>query len=61
MVSHGGRTILRHEMSSPARALESRVRIPLKAWMPVWVYSVFVLGSGFAAGSSPVQGVLPTV
>jgi hypothetical protein len=27
----------------------------------VCVYSVFVLGSGIATGSSPVQGVVPTV
>jgi hypothetical protein len=41
-----------HELSSPALTLESWVRIPLKAWMLVCVYSVFV---------SPIQGVLPTV
>jgi hypothetical protein len=29
--------------------------------MGVCVYSVFVLGSGLATGSSPVQGVLSTV
>jgi hypothetical protein len=34
---------LRHEPSSPARTLGSCVRIPLKAWMSVCVYSVFVL------------------
>jgi hypothetical protein len=36
---------------------------PLKAWMFVCVYSVFVLscvGSGLVSGWSPVQGVLPT-
>jgi hypothetical protein len=32
----------RHELPSPARTLESWVRIPLKAWMFVCVYSVFV-------------------
>jgi DNA-binding transcriptional regulator of glucitol operon len=39
---------LRHEMSAFARTLGSLVRIPLKAWMCVGVYSVFVLGSGLA-------------
>jgi hypothetical protein len=34
---------LRHELSSLARKLGSWVRIPLKAWMPVCAYSVFVL------------------
>jgi hypothetical protein len=52
---------LRREMSSPARILGSWVRIPFEAWMFVYVYSVFVLGSGLATGWSPVQGVLPTV
>jgi hypothetical protein len=55
---------LRHEMSSPARTLGSWVRIPLEAWMFVFVYSVFVLscvGSGLATGWSLVQGVLPIV
>jgi hypothetical protein len=33
---------LRHEMSSPARTLGSWVRIPLKEWMSICVYSVFV-------------------
>jgi hypothetical protein len=33
---------LRHEMSSPARTLGSWIRIPLKAWMFVCFYSVFV-------------------
>jgi hypothetical protein len=50
-----------HEISSPPRTLGSWVRIPLKACMFVCVYSVFVLscvGSGFASGWSPVQGVL---
>jgi hypothetical protein len=44
---------IRHEMSSPARTLGSWVRIPLKAWMFVCVYSVFVsscVGSGLATG-----------
>jgi hypothetical protein len=52
---------LRHEMSSPTRKLRSLVRIPLKAWMSLSVYSVFVLGSGLATGWSLVQGVLPTI
>jgi hypothetical protein len=34
---------LRHEPSSSARTLGSWVRIPLEAWMPVCLYSVFVL------------------
>jgi hypothetical protein len=34
---------LRHELSSLARTLGPWVRIPLKAWMSVCVYSVFVL------------------
>jgi hypothetical protein len=34
---------LRHELSSPIRTLGSWVRIPLKVWMSVCVYSVFVL------------------
>jgi hypothetical protein len=53
-----------HETFSPARTLESWVRIPLEAWMFVCVYSVFVLfciGSGLATGWSLVQGVLPIV
>jgi hypothetical protein len=44
--------------------LGSWIRIPLKAWMFVYVYSVFVLscvGSGLATGWSPVQLVLPNV
>jgi hypothetical protein len=54
---------LRHEMSSLARTLWSWVRIPLKAWISVCVFPVFVfcLGSGLATGWSPVQGVLQTV
>jgi hypothetical protein len=55
---------LRHELSSPARTLGSWVRIPLKAWMSVRVYSLCVflrVGRGLATVSSPVQGVLQTV
>jgi hypothetical protein len=51
-------------MSSSAQTLESRVRIPLEAWMCVYVYPVFVLscvGSGLATGWSLVQGVLSIV
>jgi hypothetical protein len=32
-----------------------------EAWMFVYVYSVFVLGSGLAIGWSLIQGALPTV
>jgi hypothetical protein len=39
---HSGRG-LTHELSSLARKLGSWVRIPLKAWMSVCFYSVFVL------------------
>jgi hypothetical protein len=44
---------LSHELSSLARTLGSWVRIALKAWMSVCVYSVFVLSnvsSGLATG-----------
>jgi hypothetical protein len=41
---------LRHELSSLTRTLGSWVRIPLKVWMSVCVYSVFVLGSDLATG-----------
>jgi hypothetical protein len=34
---------LRHEPSSAARTLGSWARIPLKAWMSICVYSMFVL------------------
>jgi hypothetical protein len=34
---------LRNKLSSPARTLQSWVRIPLEAWMSVYVYSVLVL------------------
>jgi hypothetical protein len=40
---HGLPRGLRHELSSPAQTLGSWVRIPLKAWMSVCVYSVFML------------------
>jgi hypothetical protein len=44
---------LRHELSSPSCTLGSWVRIPLKAWMSVCVYSVCVVlcvGSVLASG-----------
>jgi hypothetical protein len=34
---------LSYELSSPAQTLGSCVRIPLEAWMSVFLYSVFVL------------------
>jgi hypothetical protein len=40
---------LRNELSSLARTLGSRVRIPLKAWISVCVYSMFVLFCVLAA------------
>jgi hypothetical protein len=55
---------LRHGLSSLVRTLGSWFRMPLKAWMTVCVYTVFVLscvGSGFATCWSPVQEILPTV
>jgi hypothetical protein len=54
---------LRYEKSSSVRTLGSRVRIPLMAWMSVYIYSVFVLPcivSGVSTGLSLVRGVLPT-
>jgi hypothetical protein len=40
---HSGRAVYpRHEPSSLSRTLESPVRVPLKTWMSVCVYSVFV-------------------
>jgi hypothetical protein len=56
--------VLRHEMSSPTRTLGSCFRIPLRPWIFVYVYTMFVLscvGSGLASGWSLIQGVLPTV
>jgi hypothetical protein len=47
---------LRHEMSSPARTLGSRVRIPLQPLMSAFILCLCV-GSGLATGWSPVQGV----
>jgi hypothetical protein len=35
--------LLRHELSSLTRALGSLFRFPLKAWIYVYVYSVFGL------------------
>jgi hypothetical protein len=47
---------LGHELSSLTRTLGSWVRILLKAWMSVWVCSVFVLriGSGLASRWSTI-------
>jgi hypothetical protein len=53
---HSGRCGLRHELSSLARTLGMWVRIPLKAWMSVYIYSVSVVlcvGSGLPTGWSP--------
>jgi hypothetical protein len=44
------RVVVPPGLSSPARTLASWVRIPLKTWMFVCVYSVFVLGSCFSTG-----------
>jgi hypothetical protein len=55
---------LRHELSSLSQTLGSCVRIALKTWMSVCVYSlcaVLCVGRGLARGWSPVQGILPTV
>jgi hypothetical protein len=51
---------LRHEPSSPARTLESWVRIPLKVSL-LRLCVVLCVGSGLVTGWSPVHGVLPTV
>jgi hypothetical protein len=54
---------LKRELSPLAQPLGSWVRIPLKAWMSVRGYSVFVLScvrSGLSADWSPVQEDLPT-
>jgi hypothetical protein len=47
---------LRHELFSAARTLGSWIRIPLKTWMSVCVYSLLVflcIGIGLATGWSP--------
>jgi hypothetical protein len=54
---------LKHELWN-FRTLGSWVRTPIKTWIFVYVYSMFVLscvGSGLATGLSPIRGVLPTV
>jgi hypothetical protein len=55
---------LRHVLSSPAQTLGSWVPIPIKAWMSVCVYSVFVLfcvcRQRLCDWLNPGQGVLPT-
>jgi hypothetical protein len=38
-----GAARFRHGLSSPAQTLGSWIRIPLEAWMSVYVYSEFVL------------------
>jgi hypothetical protein len=50
---------VRHEPCSSARTLGSWVRIPLETGMSVCV--ILCVGSGLAAGWSPVQRVLQTV
>jgi hypothetical protein len=53
---HSRRAVLRQEPSSSARTLVSWVRISLRAWMSVCVYSVFMLffvGSGLETGDPP--------
>jgi hypothetical protein len=55
---------LMYELTLSDQTLGLWVRITLKTWMFVCVYSVFVLScvdSGLVTGCSPVQGVLPTV
>jgi hypothetical protein len=57
-------SILKHVLSSPTQTLWPLVRISLKAWMFVCVYSVFLLscvGSGFATSWSTANGVLLTL
>jgi hypothetical protein len=44
---------LRHEISSPARTLGLWVRIPLKAWMSVYIYFVFVQIAALGRADSP--------
>jgi hypothetical protein len=58
------RRSIRNEPSSTVRTLKSSLRIPLKAWMSVCVYSVFVLfcvGSGLATGWSAIKGPINCV
>jgi hypothetical protein len=50
-----GATRLRHEPSSSARTLVSWVRIPLKAWVYVCVYSVFLLFCMYVAALWPAD------
>jgi uncharacterized membrane protein len=55
---------LRHEMPYLIPTLGAWVRIPLKVWVFVCVYYVFVLyrvGTRLATGCDPVQGVLQTL
>jgi hypothetical protein len=48
--AHLNSSIVGHEMSSSTRTLGSWIRIPLKAWILVSVYSEFVLSRGLATG-----------
>jgi hypothetical protein len=49
---------LRHEQPSPIRTLESCVRIQFEAYLSAFILFVLLcIGSGLAAGWSPVQGV----
>jgi hypothetical protein len=55
---------LKHKMSSSPQTLRLRVRIHPKVWLSLCFCSVFMLscvGSDLATGSSPMQGVLPTI
>jgi hypothetical protein len=52
---HSGRAV-RHELFSFARTLRSLVRIPLRAWIFVCVYSVFVLS---CVGSAALRRAVP--
>jgi hypothetical protein len=62
---HSGRAVLRHEPSSPARTLGIVGSNPTRGMdVCVRLFCVCVVlcvGSGLAIGSSPVQGVLPSV
>jgi hypothetical protein len=54
---------LRHELSSLARTVGSRIRIPLKTWMFVFVFILFVLGWGHtcAQNASVARHVVTSV
>jgi hypothetical protein len=59
-VHHSGRTLLRHELSSPARSLGSWVPVQFKAWMFASILCL-CCPVQVATGWSSVQGVLPTI